>query len=397
MRDVLTQHDSGPFTRHYRELSKELRGAHGADASPVHARGAATGKTDITQKQEKVLIRWCTAYLHGLSTDAFYAFCNSEYWENYYQYIDKNKSNFQYHQTDKDGDLIMKTVPYSDEHENGNALGTDLEDYFKQSVKTIVMFYFDNARHFRVVSAMIAMSKRTESNKDKVAAARSEFGYISKNMQPHPKQPVSSLQLHVYTFVSRLLHLYGFVQSQKDYSNRALDEDFFYNSYLKNHPDVLAYCLMDPVLNMCLFMYKYTVLDTQLGSLFVLICLVSITEQSNVENVLSNNVEALEMLRDGVFTNILNEYYVLLFEKTGTVPTSKSKDIPRTAKIFVHCYQLFVLHLHKMYTSCLQNQKYFDGVSIQYSEDAHNSYESVILNIQRVIGTEAASLELRFV
>ena len=382
-------------------MYETVSGARGANSDPLHERGAATDKPDIKQKQDEVLLRWCTAYLHGLSTDAFYAFCNSAYWQNYYRYIDENKSNidFQYHKTDAQGDLIMETVPYSDELGSGNSLDTNLDDYFKQNVQTIVMFYFDNAEHFRVVSAIIAMSKRTESNKDKVDAARSEFPEFkltAENMQPYPKQPVSSLQCHVYTYVSRLLHLYGFAQSE-EYSTTAKNEQFFYASYLQDHPDVLAYCLMNPVLQMCLFMYKYTVLDTQLGSLFVLICLVSITEQSNVENVLKNNVQALRMLEEGVFTNILTEYYDLLFEKTGTVPVSKAKDIPPTAKIFVYCYKLFVSHLHTMYTSCLQQRQYFDGVFIQNFEDAHNLYEKLISNIQSVIGPQAATLQLRFV
>ncbi|MAP25229.1 MAG: hypothetical protein CMM87_06870 [Rickettsiales bacterium] len=413
------------FETNYGGNLKNQHNAYEITPSQAHSATTKHDKSSIKQNQPEVLMRWFRAYLLGLSTDAFYAFFHSWYWENYERAVtDKNK-NFEIRDsTDADGDIAMQELKAAVPDDSSSAEATDMKDYLETSVKHVVLFYFDNSVNFAAVSAIIAMSKCEHFENENAGEDESKDGNVGSNVDLNArlkrkkvlenrkkfaekiyaytpnftaaeKRDVTVFQKQVYVYVSRLLHLYGFVQSKDYYTNDTINEKTFYDLYLKNNPDVLAYCLMDPVLEMCLVMYRETVLDGALGSLFVLICLVSITDSNNVDSVIRKDSKTLTLLRENVFLQILTNYYKNLYVKSGQMPDSQLNDIEIIASIFVQCYKHFVQNLSEMCVSCLLQNQYFDGVTVRKTEEADNSFESLISQMHEAI-TRPEALQLRF-
>ena len=409
------------FETNYGGNAQNQHNAYEITPSRAHSATTKHDKSSIKQNQPEVLMRWFRAYLLGLSTDAFYAFFHSWYWQNYRRAVTDTSKNFKIRDsTEDDGDIAMQELKAAVPDDSSSAEATDMKDYLETSVKHVVLFYFDNSVNFAAVSAIIAMSKckhfenensGEDEGKDddadpnerlkseKVMQNRAKFASriynYTSNFTASEKRDVTVFQKQVYVYVSRLLHLYGFVQSNDYYTNKAITERTFYDLYLKNNPDVLAYCLMDPVLEMCLVMYRETVLDSSLGSLFVLICLVSITDSNNVDNVIQKDSKTLKLLREDVFVKILTNYYDNLFDKSGQMPDSQSNDIEIIASIFVQCYKHFVQNLSDMCMHCLLRKQYFNGVTVRKTEEADNSFESLISQMHEAI-TRPAALQLRF-
>ena len=284
-----------------------------------------------------------------------------------------------------------------DENSQYFYFNSDLDDYIRNSnVEMLVHIIFLNSKHFLVMAAIIAMSNvqsRNQVKQDNINALRNNDVYQHNAVQkPYAKQAVSPLQYDVYVQVSKLLHKYGFVQEYAEYAELKNEDGVVrYKNYLENYPDVLAYCLTNPVLQLCLFMFKYTVLDTDLGSLFVLVTLVSLSDANNALNVFNGHTGHLSDTVEGILT----EYYYNLYEKTGGIPAQKQKQIPLITAIFVHCYAELIHNLHNMITHCLQQNFYFDGVNVMPVARADLSYESLVAQIETVVNS-ASQLQLRF-
>lgn len=383
--------------RHYIDTVKNVDGATGGRDGDARARGVATEKTEIKQKREKVLLRWCQTLLTTMTYDVFEAFRDSDFVKESAEYI--------FNHLKVVGDV--KQLRIQDVNGEMTTLDNpDIETLKKfDNLHDIIGIYSSNPADLIFLRALIAI--KSDQGATDVQQSRQQIQNNLKTLvtvafsetppTPYEKPKVTPLQHDIYTYTSFFLHKIGYVQSSAFFLITNLNVHTFYDNYLQYHPDALAYCLVQPVLTLCVYQFENGIVDPSLCTLFVCFCLISVTDASNIKSATGELGQQAHFKLEHDFkyhvTKVLTKAYTSE-QKSISAHSEQTYDLQKVhtiSNVFQHCHKLFSNQLYQLLAQCLRFNNYFDGVDVVSSASAPVALHELIQELP------VFSLKLRFV
>ncbi len=368
---MLADHNGDLPIRHYIDTVKSVGGATGVRDGDARARGVATQQKAIKQKQDEVLLRWCKTLLTTMAYDVFEAFKKSEYVTKSADYIFANLAvndgARQLYIYDVNGKVVVHSDP-----------DIELLQRNFDNLHDVIAIYASNPANLTVLHALNAIM--AQQDREYVKQSRKYIQDTLKDLvtqtfsqatpTPYKKPKVTSIQKEVYTYTSFFLHRVGYVQSKTFFGNVEYTIDNFYNQYLQYYPDALAYCLTQPVLTLCVYQFENGIVDPSLCTLFVCLCLTSVTDASNITAATGAQGETAKLTFDNGFKDtvaaVLKDAYIST-QKTISERGAQVHNVQKVSTIsdvFQHCYALFSKQLDQLLEQCLRYNYYFAGVEI---------------------------------
>ena len=382
-----------------------MYGQHGSptQAKKTHAAGAPqqlktqTGVlTGVQDNTSALLLRWCQTLLTTMTYDVFEAFKESDYVTKSAEHIFANldvRSDVR--------SLYIQGVDGENTIYNDPDMGT-LKNF--DNLHDVVGIYASNPADLTVLHALTAIIK--EQDREDVRLSRKHIQLQLKDLvvqtfaqnqpTPYKKPKVTPLQKEVYTCTSFFLHRIGYVQSSDFFGNVGYTMDTFYNQYLQYYPDAFAYCLTQPVLTLCVYQFENGIVDPSLCTLFVCLCLISVTDASNIEAATGAQGQAAQFQLEHDFKHTVQAVLQNAYGSTQKTISERGVQIYDVQKVstisdvFQHCYVLFSKQLDQLLDQCLRFNHYFNGVEIS-SAPAPLALHDLIQELP------AFSLKLRFV